>query len=205
MPTIVVSENLLGSTTQPSADGQPSTTTESEETPAAPTPEASLDAAAGNPPELTLDGLLKVVENERRRRTIQVLADHTGRVDIGDLAPHLAELANDCPVAGPTATQRKREYVALYQLHLPKLDEVGVVEYDKNRGTVEPGPHAGRVTGFLNRATGDDTAWPWYYLSEATLAGALAGIGFLWPASMPFTTPALGRRANGPGRGSVDP
>jgi hypothetical protein len=29
-------------------------------------------------------------------------------------------------------------YVSLYQNHLPKMDSVGVIEYDRNRGTVEP-------------------------------------------------------------------
>lgn len=192
MPTSVVSGDRIGSTTQLPAGGQSPIPTEAGETQTVPTPEAPPDVAAGDPPEPRLDTLLEVVENDRRRRTIQFLADHTGRVEIGDLAEHLAEQANDCPATGPTSTQRKREYVALYQLHLPKLDEVGIVEYDKNRGTVEPGPHAGRATRFLDRASGDDSAWPWYYLSQTTLAGALAGLGFLWPASMPFTTPALG-------------
>lgn len=150
---------------------------------------ASGDPAAtevnAEPPELTLDVLLEVAKNERRRRIITYLADQDDRVDIGALAEHLAALEYECPDTGPTSTQRKRLYVGLYQGHLPKMDDMGVVRFDKDRGSVEPGPHAREIARFVEHADCDEPPWPHRYLGLATLAGALFGAALLWPAGTP--------------------
>lgn len=52
------------------------------------------------------------------------------------MAEHIAALENDIEVSELSSRQRKSVYVALYQ-YLPKLDRYGVIEYDKQRGTVE--------------------------------------------------------------------
>lgn len=142
-------------------------------------------------PELTLDTMLEVAQNERRRRILRHLATTDGGVQIGELAETLAAEEYDCPDGEPTSTQRKRMYVGLYQGHLPKMDDMGVVEFDKDRGRVEPGPYAGQVTRFVNRATGDEPAWPRYYLGLALLAGALFVVSLLVPASRLFVDMGL--------------
>lgn len=154
--------------------------------------EPSPEAEASDPPELTLDGLLEVAKNERRRRILQYLAAADGAVAIGDLAEHLARLEYDCPDGGPTSTQRKRMYVGIYQGHLPKMNEMGVVEFDKDRGRVELGPHAGRVVRFIDRATGNEVPWPAFYLGEAALAAALFVVSLYVPTATAVTTLALG-------------
>lgn len=178
---------------------QPSGTDKMAETPSRETDEASDETpdeapdetpdetpdklTARDPPELTLDTLLEVAQNERRRRILTYLAARDGAVDIGELAEHLAGLEYECPDAGPTSDQRKRMYVGLYQGHLPKMDEMGVVEFDKDRGQIEPGPHARRVTRFVERATGDEPPWPRFYLGLVLLAGVLFIVPFVWAAS----------------------
>lgn len=134
-------------------------------------------------PELPLDTLLEVAQNKRRRRILQYLPAEDGAVEIGELAEYLAALEYDCPDAGPTSTQRKRMYVGIYQGHLPKMDDLGIVVFDKERGRVEPGPNARQATRFVERVTGDDPPWPYIYLALASLAGGLFVVPFVWPAS----------------------
>jgi len=52
-----------------------------------------------------------------------------------DIRYHSAQL--DSAPEKLTSRERKRVYVGLYQCHLPKMDGVGVIEFDKNRGTIE--------------------------------------------------------------------
>lgn len=90
-------------------------------------------------PELTLDvstalGLLK---NERRRHTLDTLhavyiQDDETTLDVGMLAETVATAENDDveETIGLTAQERKRVYVALYQCHLPKLEDAGIVRIE---------------------------------------------------------------------------
>lgn len=56
------------------------------------------------------------------------------------LAESVAAVENNKDVASVTGTERKRVYVSLYQLHLPKLDDYNVVDFSKQRKTVRRGP-----------------------------------------------------------------
>lgn len=147
-----------------------------------PDSDPSPEAGTTKPPELTLDELLELVQNERRRRIVQYLPRGDGAVAVGDLADHLATQEYDCPPTGPSSVQQKRMYVSLYQSHLPKMDEMDVVAFDKDRGEVKPGPHARRVTQFVERVSGDDPAWPLYYLGETALAAVLVVVSLYSPA-----------------------
>ncbi|MFB6358651.1 MAG: hypothetical protein ABEJ96_06540, partial [Thiohalorhabdaceae bacterium] len=55
------------------------------------------------------------------------------RAELGDLAEHIASIENDKPEVALSSTERKRVYVALYQCHLPKMDDIGVIDFDEDR------------------------------------------------------------------------
>lgn len=154
--------------------------------------EPSPEAGGVDPPELTLDAILQVTKNQRRRRILRYLEPEDGPVAIGDIAEQLAQQEYDCPNGGPTSTQRKRMYVGIYQGHLPKLDQMGVIEFDKEGRTAELGLHGGRVVRFMNRATGDEQRWPVVYLAEASLAAVLLMASLYVPTATAVTTLALG-------------
>ncbi|MFB6104536.1 MAG: hypothetical protein ABEJ57_05545, partial [Halobacteriaceae archaeon] len=61
-----------------------------------------------------------------------------------------------------TYKQRKRVYTSLHQTHLQKLDDVGLVEYDRNRGTVALTERATIVKSYLYGPGG--RRWYDYYL-----------------------------------------
>jgi len=87
--------------------------------------------------EVPLDELYGVLKNKRRRLVLHYLLnarDHEGV--LGTVATQIAAWENDIPVAEVDSTLRKRTYNTLQQTHLPKMDEVGLVEYDRYRGTI---------------------------------------------------------------------
>lgn len=87
--------------------------------------------------ELSLSECYHLLQNRRRRAVIRYLAEHGEQVKIGTLSERLVHKETDEPIS---SQDRHRVYVALYQSHLPKLDDYGVVEYDKDRGIVRSTP-----------------------------------------------------------------
>jgi hypothetical protein len=104
-------------------------------------------------PSLPLDQVFEVLKNERRRRVLEQLSGADDALDLGTLAEEIAALENDKHVRQITSTERKRVYVGLYQCHLPKMDELGVVSFEKSRGTIEAGPHIDAVLRYLETPT----------------------------------------------------
>lgn len=93
------------------------------------------DTEESDPRTLTLDETFEILKNNRRRLVLHRLQE-TGNRSLGELADHVTAAENDVDVSDITSTQRKRVYVGLYQFHLPKMDEMGIIDFDKDRGTV---------------------------------------------------------------------
>ncbi|WP_240137500.1 DUF7344 domain-containing protein [Salinigranum salinum] len=91
----------------------------------------STDAA------LTKDTLFELLKNQRRRDALAFLKATGGRTTLSDMAEHIAAKENDVPVEAINSKQRKRVYIGLYQCHLPKMADAGIVDFEKNRGTIE--------------------------------------------------------------------
>lgn len=93
-------------------------------------------------PVLSKDTIFEALTNSRRRATLHYLEESEGEANIGDLAEHIAADENGISELELNSAQRKRVYIGLYQCHLPKLDDMGIVEFDKHRGTVVLVPDA---------------------------------------------------------------
>lgn len=96
-------------------------------------PEASSTDASS----LSKDAIFGLLRNSRRRSALRWLAEANGQGTTSDLAEHIAAQENDVSVQAVTSQHRKRVYIALYQGHLPKMADFGVIEFDQSRGTVE--------------------------------------------------------------------
>lgn len=103
---------------------------------------------------LALDTVFGLLQNERRRRVLTYLLTESSRCELGDLAEHLAARETDKPVELLTSAERKRTYVALYQCHVPRLDDAGVVDFD--RGTVTLRDGAVQLAPYLGLGDGDE-------------------------------------------------
>lgn len=95
-----------------------------------PSPFGSAVTADVEPAELC-----KLVANDRRRYALCVL-DGRESMALIDLGHHVAAREYDCAVDEVTSQQRKRVYVSLYQTHLSRLVDAGLVICED--GTVIP-------------------------------------------------------------------
>ncbi|OIB56945.1 DUF7344 domain-containing protein [Natrialba sp. SSL1] len=97
----------------------------------------------------TEDEIFHLLQNERRRLVLRYLRGTNEPVRMRDVAEQVAAWEHDTTVAELTSTQRQRVYIPLYQSHLSKLDEAGVIDYQQNRGIVERKPLADEVDQYL--------------------------------------------------------
>ena len=121
--------------------------------------------------DLPLDQIFEILKNSRRRQTLRYLEEHGGETTLSDLAEHIAALENDTTTRAITSAQRKRAYIGLYQCHLPKMDDVNVVDFDQNRGEIELGANADQLDPYLDRQPSRD--WYKIYLGVALVGTAL--------------------------------
>lgn len=122
-------------------------------------PDADLTDAEPRPTDadqLPLDVIFDVLANERRRMVLHRLQVGDGSTTLSDLAEYIAAVENDKPERALTSSERKRVYICLYQSHLPKLDDAGVIDFDGDRKTVEVGPNLEEVTRFLPSTEDED-------------------------------------------------
>lgn len=147
------------------------------------------------PEPLPLDVIFEILKNKRRRLVLRFIKEQEETpVDLGELAEHVAALENDKSVSALTSGERKRVYVGLYQCHLPKMNDADIVDFNRNRGTIELGENANQLDEYLDSQSDDTTVWPRYYLS-ITLIGAglfLIGQAGLYPADWFQTMIVLG-------------
>lgn len=97
----------------------------------------SEGSGPGPPTDPPLDEIFEILRNQRRRWTLQYLQEYDGAVEIGEVAEHIAAIETNKSISELTSEERKRVYVALYQCHLPKMDDAEVVDYNQNRGRVK--------------------------------------------------------------------
>jgi len=139
--------------------------------------------------EPSLNEIFNILSNQRRRQTLRYLSDKDEETaSIGELSEQIAAGENEKPVGELTSQERKRVYVALYQVHLPKMANVGVIEYDDDRGVITSGPAAENFRQYLTTAYGesqDAPDWERHYLLVA------AGGALLWAVSQ-FGAAAVG-------------
>jgi len=137
--------------------------------------EQAETTAPAEPEELSLDLIFEVLKNRRRRDVIRYLEEQSERTSLSDLAEHVAALENDTTTQALTSSQRKRVYVGLHQCHLPKMDDMDIVNFNQDRGYVELGANVDQLDPYLDPVTTDDQSWHTYYLGLSGLGvGAIA-------------------------------
>lgn len=129
-------------------------------------------------PGLTRDDVFDVLSNPRRRYALHVLRSE-GEVELGDVAEQVAAWENGTTVEEVSASERKHAYTALQQRHLPRTDDVGVVEFDRRAGTVAPTAAIDEFDIYLEVVRGRDIAWSDYYLAVGAVAVAAVAAAHL--------------------------
>lgn len=139
----------------------------------------SLQERLSSPPssqDPSKDLLFDLLRNRRRRYVLQYLETHAGVIRMSDLADALAEWEMEDEGAYVTHKERKRAYVSLYQTHLPKLDDVDIINYNQPRGTIEFGPDYQYVQEYLHHSHSGTLLWNRLYLSGCFVTSSILGL-----------------------------
>jgi hypothetical protein len=132
------------------------------------------------------DELFQVLSNARRRYVIYYLAREGPQLGLNQLATKIAAAETGTPEADITGDERQRVYISLYQTHLPKLEEAGIVSYDDAERTVSLADDV-REEGFFWMHRDDEShAWRRYYAAIAAASWLL--VGGVWASVPPFST-----------------
>jgi DNA-binding transcriptional ArsR family regulator len=149
------------------------------------------DEPEGEEEFLSSDDIYDQLSNRRRRYALHYLKQAGEPVTVRDLAEQVAAWENDTTVAELGSQERKRVYIALYQSHLPSMDEAGIVDYDEEGSTVELADAIATTDVYMEVVREEDIPWDIYYLGLSAAMGALLALA--WFDVRPFTqVPDLG-------------
>lgn len=143
-----------------------------------------------NGSDLDRGEIFDLLKNSRRRSTIQYLRDNGGSAELKDVAEHIAAEENDTTVRQLSSDERKRVYIGLYQCHLPKMDKLGVVEYDKNRGTIELQESVGQLLPYIGPVEAEsEVERDWTVPAIAACLVALVSLGTIGVGALSAVPP----------------
>ena len=93
-----------------------------------PVPAAGLGAHTMTE-ETEIDSWLRILANEQRRAVISYLREN-GEASLAELAKHVTVSTADPRRGAPSPPEFDRTMTALYHVHLPLMDDVGVVDWN---------------------------------------------------------------------------
>ena len=125
---------------------------------------------------LPAEQVYTILANERRRHTLEHLGNVGGVVTVHELSALVA--GHETGESPPPKRCRESVYTSLVQTHLPKLEELGVIEYDRETQTIEVSRHARDVALYTEVVASAGVTWSEVYrtLGVASLTGLLASL-----------------------------
>lgn len=119
--------------------------------------------------------VFRLLSNERHRHALEYLTERE-QTTVSELVAAVA--ASECH--GDTAPEAVRTavYVSLRQIHLPRLAEAGLIDYDSDTNQIRLLKRARGVTVYLELVAGLGLTWAeWYqYLGIGGLIAVLASL-----------------------------
>lgn len=134
---------------------------------------------SNNQDTLSQDTVFDLLSSARRRYILYYLRQHGGEATINELASQIAVWENDVPEEELTSQDEKRVYVSLYQTHIPKLEERGIVEYDSDSSVVRLTDQVYQIDRYLTAEDVSEFPWQLYYLVVAVVGGLLFALSVL--------------------------
>ncbi len=131
------------------------------------------------------DQVFSMLSNRRRRWVLDALTQQdSDAADFRTVVDAVSAREYDVDPAELSWKQRKRIYTALRQSHLPKLDDTGIIDYDRDRGTVELTEEAKEVQLYLEYVPSHDIPWSYCYFAFAALGFVMSLL--MWASIGPF-------------------
>lgn len=138
-----------------------------------------MSSEGNSPSELSSDLVFEILCNARRRMVLYYLRQEGEPVTVEELAREIAAMENGVSLDELTRQQRKRVYVSLYQTHLPKLEDTGIIEYDEDGNDVKLTNRAHEMDSYLLPSSPSETPWQKYYFVLAAVSGLVFGLSYL--------------------------
>lgn len=125
---------------------------------------------------LPAEQVYTILANERRRQALEQLGIVGGIVTVHELSELVA--GHETGQSPPPKRSRESVYTSLVQTHLPKLEELGVVEYDRETQTIELSKHARDVSLYTEIVASVGITWSELYrtLGVVSLTVLLAAL-----------------------------
>jgi hypothetical protein len=97
----------------------------------------TTSGSSDNSVPLRLQKVLTAIKVRRRRAVIIELDQEDTPVSLSELVERIAADEYNKHRDKLTAQERKRVYIALYQVHLGKLHDVGAIAYNEDEGMID--------------------------------------------------------------------
>lgn len=117
---------------------------------------------------LTEPDIYHILSNPRRREALRHLGENGGKVDVGELSTDIA--AAETGERPPPTNVRDSVYTSLHQVHLPTLEELGVLTYDRETRTVHRRVNAREIDAYMDVVTPFGITWEGIYRTLGTVA-----------------------------------
>jgi hypothetical protein len=119
--------------------------------------------------QLSKSDIFGILQNDRRRCVLEILRSQ-GSQSIRSLSEEIARIESE--TEEPKSSVRKSIYVSLLQTHIPKMESLNVVNYNRENDTVELLPAAHNLDIYMETVKKGDIPWSQFNLGLSTLAVA---------------------------------
>ncbi|WP_339104161.1 hypothetical protein [Haloterrigena salinisoli] len=99
--------------------------------------------------DTSVDAILELLSHQRRRAVLDLLLTHDQLLTTTDIRNEIVEREQDTEITEIPSEQVMQVHISLHHVHIPKLAEEGVINYDSNRNLVEPTEKLSRLEPFL--------------------------------------------------------
>jgi hypothetical protein len=120
--------------------------------------------------------LYDLMRNVRRRYVLYYAEQSGGRVSIEELVETIAAWESPSGTDAVSLDRRKSVYTALHQTHLPKLEQSGLIHYDRTDRAVAVRDRATRVELYPSPRT---LAWDRYFGLLSAVSALVVGLSAL--------------------------
>jgi len=122
--------------------------------------------------DVELDEQFSLLRARRRRYALYYLQREESAT-LGGLAGQLAAWENSIDPEAVSYVQRKRVYTSLQQTHLPRMDDLGVVEFDSRTGAVSLTSAGAEIEVYPQAVEMRNGRWAVLYLAVGLVNAAL--------------------------------
>lgn len=92
---------------------------------------------------LVHNAVFEALAHQRRRYIVNCLGDEP--LALADVAMEVAARETDTPLADQPTDVAQHVYISLYHHHVPKLEDAGIVQYDRDKKVVALADHKERL------------------------------------------------------------